>query len=344
MTGNSELRRIRLKAPINEASALLGINDAETLRALGFDEGYWLAHDEGGLGGGAARSMMSAVGRDGEEWSIRSMKLAGADGNEPRSVTDAEALAVHGRFVFAIGSGFLGADNKLDLRRAFVTRFSPHELEITPKRVAGRAEVLDLGTALLTAINETIVEAAIELIEAGGRGKKAASKAAGVGPTATPINIEGAACLGSSLLLGLRWPVTASGHPLVVEIEGGADVLSSAWGTDTQTDLADCTQRLHVLRTADASPKKPMGIRGLSVDQAGQLHAITGPTDRDLATTKLKAGAYTHLAIDLDQTTTHVLETFEGYRKVEALAARPMGGWLYGLDDEKAIVLLIGGS
>ncbi len=365
MTESPELRRVRLKASINEASALLPVDDRALLNADGLEEGYWLAHDEGTLGGGAKRAMISLVGRSDDTWSIRPVDLSTPSGGHPtRSrrvsgsqttkkaprrqkgwpVTDAEALATHDGWVFVVGSGFLGANNKLDRRRAFVARFSPAHLNVGPKAVAGDVEILDLDTALLAAVNDALAHSAIELIETVAPIAKATAKAADInagdiGAGATPLNIEGAACVGSSFVLGLRWPVTASGQPILIEIEGGADLLAGDWSDATASELAALPMRVRTIDVVDASKKKALGVRGLTA--TGQaLHAIVGPTDRDLAASKIKAGAFTHVTIDVATGATNPQQTFEGYRKVEALAARPGGGWVYGLDDEKAIVLL----
>lgn len=338
MSTNSELRRIRLKAPINEASGLLPISDPAVLKSLGLDEGYWLAHDEGGIDANAARSMVSIVGRTDEEWLRRQVQLTPADASA-RPVTDAEALASHGDWVFVVGSGFVGANNKIDRRRSFISRFSPAALDTEAKDLIVEVETLDLGSTLLTAINRAFVSSAVELVEASSSAQKGVAKAIGKGVTL--INIEGAACSGSSLLLGLRWPVATEGRPIVTEIVGGADLLTAPWTENTPTELAACEIHTHEVAVADASTKKPLGIRALSVDHVGGLHAISGPTDRDMAAAKLKAGAYNHISVDLETGTTALIETFEGYRKVEALAQRVGDGWIYGLDDEKAIVLLI---
>ncbi len=345
MTG-AELRRVRLKSSINEASALLSFEagrggNRDLLAGIGLEEGYWLAHDEGGLGS-AGRSMLSIVGQAADSWSTQPVELQPTGGNGPRPITDAEALATYKDWVFVVGSGFLGPDGKLDSRRAFVTRFAPTDLSQGPDGLAGPAEILDLGSRLVTAVNEAFSDAPIELMAPKPSVQRAANKATGLGPSATPINIEGAACSGSSLLLGLRWPTTIEGNPLVVEVDNGAEILASAWNADTADDLAARAMHVHPVALDQASPKKPLGIRALSVDSNDQLHAVTGPTDRDIAAKKLKTGSYEHVEVDLQTGSTSGIETFEGYRKVEALAQRPNGSWLYGLDDEKAIVLLVG--
>jgi len=77
------------------------------------------------------------------------------------------------------------------------------------------------------------------------------------------------------------------------------------------------------------------------------LHVLTGQTERSLAARKIKAGASRHVKIDVrqDSLTWSAVEVqrFEGFRKVEALAPREDGRWLYALDDEDAIVILTSG-
>jgi len=71
------------------------------------------------------------------------------------------------------------------------------------------------------------------------------------------------------------------------------------------------------------------------------MHLITGQTDRKLAANQIAAAPSRHLRIPNSTGTPEEIQTFEGYRKVEGLASRGSDGWIYVLDDEDTIVLLV---
>ncbi len=379
------LRRIRLKTPINEASALITVRSPNLLSLLGADQAWWLAHDEAGLG-----AMVSVVhSRHGmdkefdESWQVATLQLATIDSNP--ILTDAEALAHTDGFVFVFGSSFVGPKGLLDERRSFVVRFAEHDVTAgTPDakrsttkksgtkktksnsrgQLSAPASLLDLGTHLTRSINAAIEAQGIQLLEPHDRVAKQMRKSIKAGadldPGTQPINIEGAAFINDDLLLGLRWPVSSAGQPLLIRFEGARRVLlPTDWSVEA---LADCPTTVFPI-DAGGTPKRPAGVRGMTVEAArlGEtVHLITGPTERDLAADKVRSAPYQHLRVARvsDQTEllqTELLQTFEGFRKVEAVApytddtntagttktATDDADWIYALDDEDAIVLLI---
>lgn len=152
-----------------------------------------------------------------------------------------------------------------------------------------------------------------------------------------PVNVEGAAIIGDDLLLGLRWPVSHGGQPLVAILKGGREALAAKdWSRAT---LLECPTSIRVIKEVGTS-KRPAGIRAMS-EVDGELHIVCGPTDRDLAASEVRAAKLQHVMVDLVAMSVTKIRSFEGFRKVEALApARDKTGWIYALDDEDAIVLL----
>ncbi|MDJ0770740.1 MAG: hypothetical protein QNJ12_18245 [Ilumatobacter sp.] len=333
-----ELRRVRLRGRVNEGSALLPVSSPPLLARLGAASAWWLAHDEAGLGGMV--SIVRPGGERGDEgFELLPVELRGG----PASVTDAEALAAADGRVFVFGSAFFGPKGTLDRRRSFVARFGEDDVASDPGSAGfgAPADVLDLGTTLVRLVDGAVETGDHALLEAHGRVRKrmVRSRKAGADVEAdmAPVNLEGAAFIGDDLVVGLRWPVDELGRPLLLVIDGARELMTSAaWSAD---ELARRPARLQPV-DVDASPKRPSGCRGLTA-RAGALHAITGPTERDLAGRKLRAAPYRHVRFALDAGGTEVVRTLEGRRRVEGLAAYGDAGWIYVLDDEDATVLLV---
>ncbi len=336
-------RRIELRGRINEASAMLRVSSPTLLHLLGTEQAFWIAHDEAGL-----KTMMSLVhptaGEDDEDgWEISTVRLSTAE--KGARLTDAEAVAYAQGQVFVFGSGFVGPGGVPDRRRSFVARFS--EDSVTREGKAGGltavASVLDLGTTVTASVHNGVQAQNIQLLKPNKKARRRLKRSTD-GSGTDLVNIEGAAFAGDSLALGLRWPVSKHGQPLVAIIEGAAPVLcADDWSVAA---LADCPVSILVLDT-DASKNRPAGIRAMSAPEppsSRTVHAVTGSTDRDMAAGDPGAASSLHIEVNLDSGKTNQVQTFDGQRKVEALAPGPPGGWIYAVDDEDAIVLLSAGT
>lgn len=314
----SGLERVRLKAERREASALLAVSSPSVLGDLGVDAAWWTCHDEGDVGG-----MVSLVCVNGDAWTVRAIDLAAVSaGSSDAERTDAEALARIGDTVFVFGSSFTGKSGSFDERRAFVARFS----EAAAIAGSASAEVLDVGTILVDRVSAALASA--DLLRAGG--------------DEVVINIEGAAFVGLDLVLGLRWPVSADGQPLLVRLTNAVAVFSDPSWSSTMLGELDTAP---VVVDVGASVKRPAGVRGMAlVDET--IHLLTGQTERELAAKKVKAAPALHVSVDGSlarrRASSVEIQSFEGFRKVEGLAPMAEGRWLYALDDEDAIVLVVG--
>jgi len=308
----SGLERLRLSAKRSEASSLLAIDAPEVLSSLGGNAAWWTCHDEGDLD-----AMVSVVIVDhDDEWSVRPISL---DRNEEEQ-TDAEAMARIGDSVFVFGSSFTDKSGDVDRRRAFVARFS----ESSAIAGSGAVDILDVGSALVDLVATALV--GIELLATDG--------------VDGLVNIEGSGFVGDDLVLGLRWPVSADGQPLLVILSDAASVFTAA---DWSIEALETLEATALVVDVGASPKRPAGVRGLTtVDRS--IHLVVGQTERDLAAKKVKAAAARHVqvtrAVDGAVEVSDV-EHFEGFRKVEGVAPAPDGAWLYALDDEDAVVLVL---
>lgn len=314
------LERLRLNAVRREASALLAVESAALLEAVGAEAAWWTCHDEGNLG-----AMVSLVCVTDDAWTVRALDLAAVveiEHAEQRAGerTDAEALARIGDTVFVFGSSFTDKSGTFDERRAFIARFSE-------AAAVGSAtvEVLELGSVLVDQVATALQTT--ELLAADG--------------TEVRVNIEGAAFVGPDLLLGLRWPVSADGQPILVRVMGAVAALSeSSWSRSTLSQLDTDS----VVVDVGASSKRPAGVRGMTV-VGNTVHLLSGQTERGLASKKVKAAPARHVrvgSLDRARTESTEIQSFEGFRKVEGLAPMMDGRWLYALDDEDAIVLVVG--
>lgn len=365
----NKLRRVHLDSAFTEASALLPVHSPRLLAALGTDQAWWIVHDEAGLTNmvSIVRKMDGASKDPDRRWSIVPVSLFAA--GEPEAVTDGEALAYADGMVFTFGSAFVNRRGGLDSRRSFVARFAEDDVEVGPLelssgevRISAPAQVLALETELVGRLNIALEASSIEVMKLA---RKAANKLARSVESASPggwsdqadgwhsskadrstgnmqpMNIEGAAIIGQDVLLGLRWPVSVKGRPLVAILRGGREALiTSEW---SRRRLFDCPISFRVIDGA-GSPKRPAGVRAMS-ETDGELHVVCGPTERDLAATEVRGAKLQHLEVDLPTFRATEIRSFEGFRKVEALApGRDKPRWLYALDDEDAVVLLEAGK
>lgn len=309
----SGLKRFRLKSKRSEASSLLAIESAELLDQLDAAAACWTCHDEGDLD-----AMVSLIVLRGDEWTITPVALQ----SEASRLTDAEALARLDDTIFVFGSNFSGKSGMFDDRRAFVVRFSERHAGTR----SARADVLEVGTAFAELALSALKDVDLLACELA----------------APLLNIEGAGFVGNDLVLGLRWPVAADGQPVLVRLIGAAEVLLDVdWNVEKVRKLTATT----VVVEVGGSPKRPAGIRGMTI-VGDEIHLVTGQTERGLAAKRVKAAAALHVRVDgaLDgpRVQSVELQTFEGFRKVEGLATIADGRWLYSLDDEDAVVLVVG--
>jgi hypothetical protein len=196
---------------------------------------------------------------------------------------DAEACAVRDGFVYVLGSQFGRKEGPLAARRSWIARVTEQELGRAVDGSRAELEIVRLRFGLHRAVNDALADAAVELLPLGPKSRavyidgtialgaeKGKRWAGRVTSADHPINVEAAEFRADGrLLLGLRYPTNAEGHPLLVEL----------YDADTLFDGAEprCGNVwvLEDVGSADA----PAGLRGLETRGDDRFDAIVGDLD-----------------------------------------------------------------
>lgn len=255
----------------SELSGLLRIGHAAHLPA-GWTIGFWAVEDEPPIDRALVR-----IGRRGDgSWELRRATVHLADGTAG-DFSDCEAVARRGDTVYVFGSHFGRKKGPLDTGRQFVARFNERD-STAPHAVT--VEIAADNFLLHRLVNDALVSAGVDLIARGtGEHQTYIVKTLRNGSTSATvhvraadraINVEGAAFMPDGmLLLGLRYPVTRNGHPIVVAVRdidrlftGGPPTIAGVW---TIGNVGDAEQ--------------PTGIRDM-MERTGQIDVLTGNLDR----------------------------------------------------------------
>ncbi len=360
MSLQEDLVNVELEATPAEASDLLEVEDVQGLERLGWDAGFWTVLDDVPVERGIALVGHARGAAPTEGWELRHVRVK-PDGKKG-STEDAEACARHDGFVYVFGSHFGSKEGPLERERSFVARFEESELERPARGKKVRLELVRESFLLHRILNDALADFGPELLEldeeverrfVGDLRKRADKKdkpwAKRIHPGDRPLNIEGAAFRpGGSLLLGLRFPVTSAGEPLIAEIEGIADLFHG---------------RPHGLRVRAVwvlegvgSRDAPEGVRALRL-LGSELHAVTGSLDSvdkdSLLLANHPEGAAArcdHRSVKLPRApardragtrwlASRVIRSFPRLRNVEGLGVLPGGGFAYVTDEEECIEL-----
>jgi len=280
------LYRLELNLHPNEASGLLAVEDESLLEAHGWDLAFWAVLDEGEI-----EDCVAVIGhRRGpnvsEGWEIERLRAepAGDAGN----TEDAEAVTRHGGWIYIFGSHFGGKDGPLQPKRGFVARFREAEVGHATQDPAMRMEISRDSFLLHRLINDALKSGGPGLIPLGPnsrialieatieRGERKNKRWAGlVREDDYPINVEGAAFRESgTLLLGLRFPVSTEGHPIVVELEGVERLFEPE---DELPEVVGFWTVAAVGREGDIAGVRDLAI--LSTGRGEELHLVTGNVD-----------------------------------------------------------------
>lgn len=274
---------------------------------------------------------------------------------------DAEACAFHGGRLYVAGSHFGSKSGPLQPRRAFFARMDQTEL---PRAAGGEAcelEVARNAFAVHRAVNDALRASGIELLPLAdaprdglidatiARGEdKGKSWSGRVRADDHPINVEGMEFRpDGTLLLGLRFPVAASGDPLVVELHG----------VDALFDEPDAAVRAGAVWVVecDGDAERPMGVRGLHRDAADVLHVLCGNLDAEGKDSVLLEGRANaadahceHWSVRLPLTAgggplrAERVHDFPDLKTVEGIAQAPDGSFVYVVDRDHSVHLRFG--
>ena len=266
----------------NEASDLTAV-PAEALPST-YDRGFVTVLDEDVVENAIA--LLGHRGDDlGDGWEAVRLRLRVV--GDTGATEDAEACAFHGGRLYVAGSHYGSKGGPLQPKRAFFARLDQSDLG---RAVAGRACALEVARnafRLHRAVNDALRESAIELMPLSDAAREALIEATiergkddgkawkgRVKRRDRPINVEGIEFRADgSLLLGLRYPVAATGDPLLVELPdvdalfddpGGVPACGPVW-------VLGC----------GGDPDRPLGVRGLHRSSTDELHVLVGNLDAE---------------------------------------------------------------
>ncbi|MFG3421117.1 hypothetical protein [Micromonospora sp. NPDC048063] len=269
------LRLLEFVVAGNEASDLLPVRSVALLRAHGARRGFWTVLDEGPV----ERCLALLLERDDGEWVARHVTAdAGAENGRTE---DGEALAHHDGWVYVFGSHFGSKGGPLRPRRAFVARFREDD-------AAGGAlpvQVVRNRFRLHRAVNDALLKAPFTPLPPGARVRarfigetvaRGTARSKGwvsrLVPDDLPLNVEAAAFTpAGSVLIGLRFPVTADGDPILVELTGVPGMFDPV---PTWPEAAGA----YVL-TGVTPPGALAGFRAIAPTDDGGYAAVVGSID-----------------------------------------------------------------
>jgi hypothetical protein len=340
----------------NEASDLATIDEPGLLAAEGWDLAYLTVLDEGRV-----EDCIAVLGHEAgapldSGWSSHRLRFTPT--GDGRRTEDAEAIAVCDGVAWVFGSHFGSKSGPLQPRRQFVARFPLEALGDGLHGARPPLEVARTRFRLHRAINDALQSAAIDVLPLGdaareafvdatvakGReGGKRWAEHARLGDW--PLNIEGAAFRpDGTLLIGLRFPVTAAGHPILVEVRDAEALFA-------QDDPPPATGAVWWLDGV-GDEASPAGIRALHHSGADTFQAVVGSLDADgkdsvLLDAHPEGGAShsQHWTFTLPALASggpvpaRLVHGFDGLRRVEGVADGPDGHALYVVDEESHVDL-----
>ena len=275
--------------PHNEASALTACHCASLLAGRGWDTAFWIVSDEKKAHKAVALLGRRATHLDAEtDWQVVQLKGKRSKGSDSGTTDDGEAMARAGSWVYLLGSHFGSKDGPLDPDRHWIARFDEALVRDKGDKLKVKMDIARRPFLLHRIINDLLTDRGVPLIPRHDRERKDYLRATNamardddahwrdlVGPGDRPINFEGACFTPHGrLLLGLRYPVTREGHPIIVEIDG----IDRMFHKEKKHGRPEAT-RLWVLRNV-GSVERPAGVREL--DARGRtIHVITGDLDSD---------------------------------------------------------------
>ena len=267
----------------NEASDLVHVDNQALLDAHGWDVGFWTVLDEG-----AVEDSVAVLGhahgsgpRDG--WQIHGLPLVA--GIEARRTEDAEAVARHAGWVYVVGSHYGAKAGPLQAKRAFIARFDEQSIDRTVPESEVAIDIRRNKFRLHRLVNDALDASHVVAITPGDtvrtrfiantiergvqRSKRWVDR---LTERDVPINVEGAAFRPNGhLLLALRFPTTAAGEPILVELAGVPEMFDAA---------GNMPRVVRVWELAGVSPAGALvGFRALSHAGDDVYDAIIGSID-----------------------------------------------------------------
>ncbi|MDG4820957.1 hypothetical protein O7635_03700 [Asanoa sp. WMMD1127] len=338
------LRHVELTVAGNEASDLLPVLSPALLEAHGARRGLWTVLDEGPV---EACVALLVQGHDGG-WVAHHQGFDA--GPEAGRTEDGEALAHRDGWVYVVGSHFGSKAGPLRPKRAFFARFR----EDDAARGVVRLDVVRNQFRLHRAINDALAQADISPLPPGSRvqqrfirdtqvrgSAKAKSWVTRVVTGDLPLNVEAAAFTpAGTLLLGLRFPVTQDGEPIMVEISGVEGMFDSdprSWPAVVRAYALTGVTPSGTLTGFRALTATPSGFEAVvgSIDALGKGSVLLDdhPTGGDITCTHVRF----NLGPDSRVAGT-VVDELAPFHNVEGLAVVD-GERIYVTDEDHRIAL-----
>ena len=342
---------IDLELESNEASDLAPCTSKEVLKANDWDLAYFIFLDEGHLD--------EAVGLLGHQkgkkltdgWEHRPIQID--CGDDTGKTDDSEASASHAGYTYVIASHYGKKAGPLQITRQWMARFRQDDVVSAGENGGVQMHVMRDKFKLHRVINDALAASDIELIRPSKTMQKAfIDRARKIGDKKGKkwvkqlkkgdyaFNIEGAAFRpNGNLLVGLRFPVTATGAPVCVELAGVPE-----WFEGRKFPTAAAVWQLEGPGSAD----EPVGFRAMTYRGRNQFDCILGNLDAVDKSSLLidcypeGAGAHSqHWRFTLNDRSKdkvakakHMHTLGEGEQRIEGIAAGPNGRTLYVSDED----------
>lgn len=274
----NHLTSVELAVAGNEASDLLPVHSPALLAAHGARRGFWTVLDEGPV----EDCLALLLEKDDDPGHWFAHHLSALPGHEAGRTEDGEALAHKDGWVYAIGSHFGSKSGPLRPRRAFFSRFREDDAARGPVPI----HIIRNQFRLHRAFNDALRRYEIDTLPSGSlvqerfivettnrgtaRGKRWTRRLA---PGDHPVNVEAAAFTpAGTLVLGLRFPVTTAGEPILLEIDGVEAMFDGDERTWPRVVGA------YVL-TGVTLPGTLTGFRAITARPDGSFDAVIGSID-----------------------------------------------------------------
>jgi hypothetical protein len=296
------LTPVELAVGCNEASDLLPVLAPEVLAAHGARRAFWTVLDEGTV----EQCLALLLERPDGSWTAH--HAAFDAGPETGRTEDGEALARSGEWVYVLGSHFGSKGGPLRPKRAFFARFREADAGrpgtashsgAGPGGVSPRPtiplQIVRNQFRLHRLVNDALKAAEITPLPPGDRVRtrfivetidrgtaREKSWVTRLAPDDLPLNVEAAAFTPSgTLLLGLRFPVTDQGEPVLVEVAGVEEMFDSAFVPGLGRDaIRTWPEVVGAYALTGVTPAGSLvGFRALTAVGDGGYEAVVGSID-----------------------------------------------------------------
>lgn len=348
------METIDLELERNEASDLTRVTSKDLLKANGWDLGYFIFLDEGHLDDAVGLLGHRRGAKLEEGWEHQPIEVdCGADACK---TDDSEASATHDGYTYVVASHYGKKAGPLQVSRQWVARFRQDEVVDGAANGGVEMKVMRDKFKLHRLINDALAKSDVELIRPDKRMQKAfVERARKIGEKKGKkwakrlkkgdyaFNIEAASFRpNGNLLVGLRFPVAASGSPVMVELAGVPE-----WFEGGDFPTAAAVWELE----GPGSPEEPVGFRAMSSRGANKFDCVLGNLDAtdkgSLLIECYPEGAHAfsqHWRFTVsDRSKRRVakaqhLNTLEGgEQRIEGIAQGPGGRTLYVSDEDGRI-------